>query len=190
MSLFVESGIELDLTGKPHFRFTNLKAYQAICGQHVQEMDYCWIYNDELILLEVKSYSEESDIARQAELTPDKFTDYLVQKTVPKIWDSLLMLSACWLSTQKGLLFRCELSDVFHTLAGKIRIVIVVDLPDNLKTYFPTIRDRFQTVSKGKLALFDCKNLIVCMPQQLAETPLKEYVRLAVVPSEIKGTRY
>ena len=66
MSLFVESGVQVDLTGKPHFRFTKLKAYQAISGQHVQEMDYCWIYNDNLILLEVKSYSEESDIAKRA----------------------------------------------------------------------------------------------------------------------------
>lgn len=183
MNIFVESGIQVDLTGKPHFRFENLNVYngrRGLSGRSVKEMDFCWLDNGRLIMLELKSFSETSEIAKQGNISAADFTAYLIQETAPKIWDSLLMFSACWLPTQKGLILRNELDPDFHALIEKIHIVIVLDVPEWFKAYFDTLRQRFQIVLNGKLALFDCKNnLTVCMPHQLKRTSLRDYVRPA-----------
>ena len=89
MSLFSESGVQVDLTGKPHFRFQDLEAYRSIKGQHVQEMD----------------------------------------------------------------------------------------VPDWFKPQFDSLKKRFRTVLKGKMALFDTPSLIVCMPGQLKKTPFAAYLQ-------------
>ena len=177
MSLFVESGVQVDLTGKPHFRFQDLESYRTIKGQHVQEMAYCWLDAEKPVMLELKAYSEEVEHAKQENTTVDEFIAYLIQKTTPKVWDSLLMFSACWLPTDKGLAFRNELDPTFHTHIQQIGIIIVLDVPDWFKPQFASLKKRFRTVLKGKMALFDIRSLIVCMPGQLKKTPFAAYLQ-------------
>lgn len=172
MAVFVESGVHVDLSGKLYFRFQDLTAYRRVSCQHVQEMDFCWMDGEELILLELKNYSKEVDHAKAEQTTATRFLDYLIERTTPKVWDSLLMLSACWLGTEKGYEFRTELPSVFHTRAKKIHVVIVLGVPDKFKPQFGRLRDRFRDVLQGKMALFDSKSLIVCMPDHLHRIPL------------------
>lgn len=167
VDVYEESNVKVDLTGKPHFRFQDLAAYKSISGQHVKEMDFCWLNNGELFLLEVKTYADEVPQAKEENITADKFIKYLVDKTAPKVWDSLLMFSACWLPTNKGKEFLTDLPQQFHVPIGRICVVIVLDVPGWFKQYFGTLKKRFQKVLQGKMALFDSKCIIVCMPDQL-----------------------
>jgi len=179
MSVFIESGVRVDLTGKCYFRFQDLAAYRSVKGQYVKEMDFCWMDGEQLIMLELKAYTEEVEHAREENITAEAFIDYLINITAPKIWDSLLMLSACWLSTDKGIEFRDELTPEFHAKIQRIGIVIVLDVPDWFEPQFGELKGRFREVLKGKMALFDIRRLIVCMPSQLEETPFATYLQPA-----------
>lgn len=178
MTLFNESEVRGDLTGKPHFRFQDLKAYQSISGHHVKEMDYCWLDAEQLILLEMKAYADECEQAKLDRIPPDQFISSLVEKTAPKVWDSLLMFSACWLATSKGQEFRRELDEKFH-IRQQIGVVIVLDVPQQFRPHFWMVKERFRSVLKGKMSLFDSRRLIVCMPSQLALTPFADYLQSA-----------
>ncbi|MEO5331451.1 MAG: hypothetical protein H7839_05455 [Magnetococcus sp. YQC-5] len=171
MSVSIESGMRVDLTGKPHFRFQDLAAYRSVSGQHVKEMDYCWLDAQELFMLELKAYSDVRAQARAEQMTSDQFLAYLINKTAPKVWDSLLLFSACWLPTNKGKELRQELDVRFHVRIECIRVVIVVAVPDWFKPQFETLRRRFREVLQGKMALFDSRSLIVCMPEHLVQYP-------------------
>lgn len=170
--VYCESGVQVNLADKPHFRFQDLKVYRQLSGRHVQEMDFCWLADDRLILLELKAYKDEVEQAKEEHIPPDQFVDHLVAKTAPKIWDALLMFSACWLPTKKGEEFRKELSPVFHKRIARMGVVIVLDVPPWFIPHFNTLKRRFRTVLVGKLALFDCQSLLVCMPDELGNTRL------------------
>lgn len=58
MATYVESGLCLDLPDGQHFRFADLPAYKALSGQHLKEMDFAWIADGKLVLLEVRSYAQ------------------------------------------------------------------------------------------------------------------------------------
>ncbi|MBF0131418.1 MAG: hypothetical protein HQL75_02370 [Magnetococcales bacterium] len=168
MAIYEESNVRVDLTGIPHFRFQNLAAYKKISGQHVKEMDFCWLRDGKLFMLEAKAYSDEREQAKEKNVTAEQFVEYLVDKTAPKVWDSLLMFSACWLPTDKGTKFRADLPEEFHTPICPICIVIVLDVPDWFKRqHFATLRTRFRDVLRGKMALFDSECIVVCTPCRL-----------------------
>lgn len=181
MSISVESGMRVDLTGKPHFRFQELTAYQSVSGQHVKEMDYCWLDNNVLFMLELKSYSAEVVEAREGQKASDQFVDYLIDKTAPKVWDSLLLLSACWLRTKKGDKLRQELDVQFHVRIERIRVVIVLEVPDWFKPQFETLKRQFRKVLLGKMALFDSSSLIVCMPENLDKDKFPELACITLI---------
>lgn len=168
VAIYGESNVRVDLTGKPHFRFQDLDTYRSISGQHVKEMDFCWLRDGKLFMLEVKAYSDEVEQAKEENVTAEQFVKYLVDKTAPKVWDTLLMFSACWLPTRKGIEFRDNLSEAFHTPICPIYVVIVLDVPSWFKRqHFATLRTRFRGVLRGKMALFDSKSIVVCTPGQL-----------------------
>ncbi|MBF0604612.1 MAG: hypothetical protein HQL07_13080 [Nitrospirae bacterium] len=170
MAIDEESNVRVDLTGKPHFRFQDLAAYKKISGQHVKEMDFCWLRDGKLFMLEVKAYSDEMEQAKEENVTAEQFVKYLVDKTAPKVWDSLLMFSACWLPTNQGTQFRDDLPKAFHTPICPICVVIVLDVPAWLKRqHFATLRTRFRDVLRGKMTLFDSENIIICTPGQLGD---------------------
>lgn len=205
VEIHTESGVQVDLTGKPHFRFQDLPAYKQIKGQHLKEMDYCWLHDGELFLLEVKSYADalaeirrkdvgeqvagkdirENKVDRQKSIIK-RFWD----KTIPKISDSLLMFSASWVGTLKGeALSKQFTSPEFTVPPRRISIIIIVEMPeeqsDRYRDRFSEIRKRCRVVTRGQRALFDqpgnsCR-LFVLTPDELNNRgyPFRDYIHPA-----------
>lgn len=183
MDIFDESGVRVDMTGKKYFRFQDISAYKQISGQCVKEMDVCWLDNNQLILLELKDYKQSLLEAKQNNIIPKQFVKFVCNNIECKLWDSLLMLSACWLPTKSGGKLRNELDSVFHQLPDQIRVVIVIDMQEiDIRRHFTPLQKELKKRLKGKLSLFDVSDqfLTICMPQHLKTyNPLKDCIQPA-----------
>lgn len=51
-----ESGLRLGFPAGHSFRFQDSKAYRALCGQALKEMDFAWYQGTRLYLLEIRDY--------------------------------------------------------------------------------------------------------------------------------------
>jgi hypothetical protein len=159
MAQYDESGLRLFLNDQTHFRFQDLPAYNPLKGQRLKEMDFCWHDTDDnqnrLILLELKEFSRSRDKLSAADLT-DKA--YRFETLINKVVDSLLILAAAWLGTEKGLALRGELPP-FAQQRMSLKIIIGLDLPVQMHSHYGVLRDKFNARLRGRIALFDIESV-------------------------------
>jgi hypothetical protein len=167
MAQYDESGLRLFLNDKAHFRFESLSAYSLLKGQRLKEVDFCWHDTDDnqnrLILLELKEFSRSRDKLGAADLT-DKA--YRFETLINKVVDSLLILAAAWLGTQKGLPLRGDLPP-FAQQRMPLKIIIGLDLPVHMASHYGVLRDKFNARLRGRIALFDIESVAILNYQQL-----------------------
>jgi hypothetical protein len=166
MNYYDESGLRLYLANRPHFRFQDLPTYVPLKGQRLKEMDFCW-HDDanKIVLLELKEFSRSRETLRASDLI-DKA--YRFETLINKVADSLFILSAVWLGSQKGLAFRAELPP-FAQQRLPIKIIIGLDLPRSLHSHYGVLRDKLNARLRGRVALFDVDSIAVVNYQQLLE---------------------
>lgn len=175
MNYFDESGLRLYLANFPHFRFQDLPAYGPLKGQRLKEMDFCWQdESNRIVMLELKEFTRSRETLRASDLV-DKA--YRFETLINKVTDSLLMLAAVWLGTQKGLAFRDGMPQ-FVQQRLPIKIIIGLDLPQSLHSHYGVLRDKLNTRLRGRVALFDIDSIAVLNYQQL----LEKYPNFIVVP--------
>ena len=172
MATYIESGLCLDLPDGQHFRFADLPPYKALSGQHLKEMDFAWISNGQLILLEVRSYAQVTETLTGTDFLPIKNqpSPRRYQVLIDKVTDSLLMMLAVWSNSDRGQALQALLP---VGARGKLplKLVIAVDLPAHLVVHLQGLRDSLNERLRGRIALADVRNVV-----------LIDYARLVVDP--------
>lgn len=162
MATYVESGLRVELPAGQHFRFADLPAYKPLSGQRLKEMDFAWIENGKLYLLEVRSYVDMVDLLAPADFVPakDQPTPYRFQALIDKVTDSLLMMLAVWADTEHG----GKIGASFPLAARArlpLKLIIAVDLPEHLVVHLQALRDSLNERLRGRISLADIGNIAV-----------------------------
>ena len=172
MARYNESGLTFDLPDGQHFRFAALAAYKRLSGQHLKEMDFAWVTNGKLYLLEVRSYTQigialagTDLVAPAGQAKPHRY-----EALIDKITDSLLMLLAAWANTLTGQSIKAELPAVARTRLP-LKLVVALELPANLTVHLPVLRDSLNERMRGRMALADVRSVAILDYTRLLADP-------------------
>lgn len=157
MATYTESGLSLDLPDGEHFRFADLAAYRRLSGQKLKEMDFAWLHDGRLWLLEIKDYTKLSDPLTRADLVPEKTVagkskPHRFEGLVGKVADSLMMLLATWASTPVG----GEMANQMPAAARQwlpLKLVVALDVLPGFLPYLGHISTALNDELKGRLSL-------------------------------------
>lgn len=172
MATYHESGLVVHLTDGHHFRFANLPPYKSLSGQHLKEMDFAWLANGKLFLLEVRSYGQVTQTLTGADFVPIKNqpTPFRFQTLVDKVTDSLLMLLAVWSNTIQGQAIRDALP-AGAKVRLPLKLVIAVDLPTSLIVHLQGLRDSLNAHLRGRIAMADVRSVVLIDYGRLVTDP-------------------
>lgn len=173
MAVYKESGLRLELPDGEHFRFADLPAYRALCGKHLKEMDFAWIIQSRLVLLEIRDYRDLADTLTGGDFLPKPQAESpgRFQALINKVTDSLLMLLAAWAETELGRQLRHQLPDVVKH-PTPLRLIIAMELPVSLTAYLGPLRDALNQQLCGRIALADVPRVTLLDYDRLAAHPL------------------
>jgi hypothetical protein len=173
MAIYEESGLRLELPDGEHFRFADLPAYQALCGQHLKEMDFAWIIEPHLVLLEVRDYRRlvetlagDDFLPRRRAEPPRRF-----QALIDKVTDTLLMLLAAWAGTASGQALRRQLPEAARH-PKPLHLIVAIELPATLTTHLGPLRDALNQQLRGRIALADVSRVTLLDYDRLVTHPL------------------
>jgi len=181
MRTYKESGLELTLPEGQHFRFTDIPAYKSLSGCHLKEMDFVWIDQGRLVLLEVRDYSQVTDTLTGSDLVPasKQPVPFRFQALLDKVTDSLTMLLAGWAKTNWGQQFVSELP-VAARQPMPLQIVVAVELPASLSVHLQGLRDSLNAHLKGRISLADVRTVTLVDYTRLAAHPkFSAFVKIA-----------
>ncbi len=145
-----ESGVELGLPDKDHFRFQDCEAYNKVKGMGIKEMDFCWWNQtkDSIYLLEALDTKKDS-------------SQEILLKIVVKGLDSLLLLLAVWMDTRFGESLGSELPKSFPTAIPTKFIFIFIlrtrsghAVSSDKKGQFAPYQDKARSRLRSRLGLF------------------------------------
>ncbi len=181
MSTYVESGLEVTLPDGEHFRFESLASYVSLSGQHVKEMDFAWLHDGKLWLLEVKDFKQVTDpltigdfIGTKGQPAPRRF-----EELVTKITDSLLMLMAAWAHTGWGSALKAELPAKARKPLP-LRLIVAIELPATLAVHLGALKTALNDRLRGRAAMADVPVVTLLDYARLVAHPVTSpYVRLA-----------
>lgn len=173
MAVYNESGLRLDLPDGQHFRFAELAAYKRLSGQHLKEMDFAWVADGKLYMLEVRSYAQIGSTLAGADLVAAKGAakPHRYEALIDKITDSLLMLLAAWADTGTGQTIKADLPAVARARLP-LKLIVALELPANLSVHLPALRDSLNERLRGRMALADVRNVVVVDHARLLVNPL------------------
>jgi hypothetical protein len=157
MTVYIESGLRLNLPKGEHFRFQDCKVYKKLSGQKLKEMDFCWWQKEQnrLWLIEIKDYAHLS--------TEERLPNHLLDNLVDKATDSLLMLATCWAKTGKGREFSACLPLPIqqfpeHPEQLKLKLFFILKIDVNMfKDEIDALRYRLNDRLRGRVALFNIR---------------------------------
>ena len=173
MATYLESGLRLDLPDGQHFRFAELPAYKALCGQNLKEMDFAWVNVGKLFLLEVRSYAQVAETLTGADFVPAKGqpAPFRYQALIDKVTDSLLMMLAAWAGSARGQSIRADLPAGARKRLP-MKLIIAVDLPAKLAVHLQGLRDSLNQRLRGRIELADVRNVVLIDYTRLVADPL------------------
>nr|WP_259374462.1 hypothetical protein [Calidifontimicrobium sp. SYSU G02091] len=165
--------MEVNLPDGAHFRFESLPTYVQVSGQQVKEMDFAWLHNGKLWLLEVKDFKQVTDsltkddfVATKGQPAPRRF-----EELVTKITDSLLMLLAAWAQTGWGKKLAAELPAPARK-AVPLKLIVAIELPVALAVHLGALKTALNDRLRGRVAMVD-----------VPVVTLLDYTRLAAHPA-------
>lgn len=172
MALYQESGLSIDLPAGQHFRFADLPAYRKLSGQRLKEMDFAWIADGALFMLEVKDYGQMTAALSGAHFVPviGQAVPFRFQGLVDKVTDSVLMMLAAWADTACGRELRNALPS---SASGRvpIKLIIALDLPAHLSVHLQSLRDSLNEHLRGRIALADVSSVVLMDYTRLVSNP-------------------
>jgi hypothetical protein len=162
MTIYEESGLRLDLPDGAHLRLAATAAYRPLSGQHLKEMDFGWLHDDRLVLLELRDYTTTTLPLSGTDLVPDKDlpSPHRFDDLVSKLTDTLLMLAACWAGTDWGQKLQAELPEAAKQPL-KLVLAIGLDLPLHLRVHLPGLRAALNARMKGRMQLLGIEAVAV-----------------------------
>lgn len=147
-SKYVESGMIVDLSAFPHFRFEDCKAHQRL--HHIKEIDFGWWNKNEkcLYLLELKSLNKV-----KAEYRLNKahqFIDNLWKKSI----DVLTILTAVWLENNGANEIKNCLPQQIHQKCN-MRFYHLINCNIAFEPHLPFVNDTLKQRFRGYCRLFE-----------------------------------
>lgn len=172
MAIYDESGLRLDLPDGLHFRFADLPGYQALKGYRLKEMDFAWLGDGQLFLLEVRSYAQVTQTLTGTDFVPVKGqpAPFRYEALIDKVSDSLLMLLAAWSGSASGQAIREGLPEGAKNRLP-LKLVIAVDLPARLTIHLQGLRDSLNARLRGRMALADVRSVVLIDYARLLADP-------------------
>lgn len=160
MPLINESGLNVDLPVGMNFRFADMAAYKAVCGSGVKEMDFAWIAEGKLFLLEVRDYTATTAALTVGELVPvsGQPKPFRFNALVDKVTDSVMMMLSAWSGTAWGSQLKGALPAAAQNRMP-LKVVVAIELPAHLKVHLQPLRDSLNARLKGRLAVADVRNV-------------------------------
>jgi hypothetical protein len=180
MPTIIESGLRVDLPEGTSFRFADTEAYKAVKGHSLKEMDFGWVDECKLFLLEVKSYSQITDTLALTDFVPGKGqpAPFRFAALIDKINDSILMLLSAWAGTAWGRKLKAELPKTAQAQIP-VKLIVAVDLPPRLRQHLPPMRDSLNARLKGRVTLADVGSVALIDYSRLVSDPIfKGFIRL------------
>lgn len=146
-----ESGLRFSLPAE-HFRICDIPLYDQLKSFALKEMDFCWLENNRILLVEVKDFRQATpqtlkSFLPEKHLSPSRFLAW-----VDKVTDAMLILQAIWLDSSQGGAFRSQVPP----WAGKpkpLTFIIAICLPQSLVQHQLTLRDKIVNRLKGRMML-------------------------------------
>jgi len=182
VTIYIESGLRLDLPDGQHFRFADLPAYKKLSGQHLKEMDFGWIAGKKLFLLEIRSYAQMTEALAVSDFVPVKGlpVPYRFQVLVEKVTDSLMMLLAAWADSDHGQAIRADLPAAARNRLP-LKLIVAVDLPAKLSVHLLGLRDSLNEHLRGRIALADVGSVVLIDYARLVANPMfNGFIKVAV----------
>lgn len=172
MARYNESGLTFDLPDGQHFRFSALAAYQRLSGQHLKEMDFAWVADGKLYLLEVRSYAQVGSALAGTDLVAPvgQAKPHRYEALIDKITDSLLLLLSAWANTHTGQSIKAELPAVARARLP-LKLVVALELPASLTVHLPVLRDSLNERMRGRMALADVRSVAILDYTRLLADP-------------------
>ncbi len=160
MAIYEESGLRFDLPDGAHFRLATTASYRPLSGQSLKEMDFAWLHENKLVLLEVKNFTLTSTPLVATDFVPIKGQPHpwRFDELVNKVTDTLLMLSAGWGRTGWG-------NGLAEELPNEARVPITLvlgvglDMPAELKVHLSALRTALNARLQGRLKLIDVQSI-------------------------------
>ena len=154
MAVYEESGLRLDLPDGAHFRLAATTSYRPLSGQSLKEMDFAWIHEGRLALLEIKDFTETTAMLAGTDFVPvkGKPSPRRFDELVGKITDTLMMLLAGWSGNDWGKDLCAELP-VAARKPIKLVLAVGLDLPVELRAYLSALRIALNARLQGRLKL-------------------------------------
>lgn len=191
MAVYEESGLRFDLPEGAHFRLAAAASYRPLSGQYLKEMDFCWVHEGRLVLLEVKDFTATTAMLNGADFVPAKNhpNPWRFDELVCKITDTLLMMLAGWSGNPWG---KGLLAELPAAVRKPVKLVLAVglDLPAHLKVYLGALKTALNDRLKGRLKLVGVEAVALMDYDTLISRPtFSPYVsRLApALPDGIQG---
>jgi hypothetical protein len=178
MAVYEESGLRFDLPDGMHFRFADTGSYRPLSGQFLKEMDFAWLHQGSLVLLEVKDFTMTRAALAATDFVPakDQPNPWRFDELVKKITDTLLMLTAGWGETEWGRKLAAELPAGARK-ALKLVLAVGLDMPADLKVHLPALRIALNDQLRGRLKLVDVQSVALMDYDTLVSRPtFKPYV--------------
>jgi hypothetical protein len=179
MALYHESGLQLDLPDGAHVRLGSTDSYRPLSGQHLKEMDFAWLHDDRLVLLELKDFSLTTDALSPTDFLPvkEQASPRRFDDLVAKITDTLMMLLAAWGATRWGQGLRAELPEPMRQPL-KLVVAVAVNLPAHLKVHLTALRAALNDRVRARLKLADVASVALLDYDTLLQRPtFSPYVR-------------
>ena len=172
MTVYTESGLRFDLPDDQHFRFADMAPYKSLSGRNLKEMDFAWVSNGSLIVLEVRSYEQVTSTLTGADLMPVKGQPmpHRFEALIDKVTDSLLMLLAAWAGSTWGQQLKASLPAAARAIMP-LKVVIAVELPASLKVHLPALRDGLNARMQGRAGTVDVRRVALIDYARLTSDP-------------------
>ena len=161
--IFIESNVQIDLTGRDHFRFSDCPGYQSLNGSGLKEMDVGWMEASsstggagKLYLLELKNFGLETLTGRGGHRYPNYAAkaEFIISELVRKSIDSVCMLMAVAASTT----YAAQIAPCLPASYGPrtpIQLVHILHFSPSLLPYLPFINDEVKSRFRPYQKLFD-----------------------------------
>jgi hypothetical protein len=160
MAAYQESGLRFDLPANAHFRFADTNSYKPLSGLSLKEMDFAWLHDGRLILLEVKDFNASKAVLADTDFVPVKGQSdpWRFDALVRKVTDSLMMLQAAWAGTSWGKNLAGELPPAARAPLDLV-LAVGLDMPAHLKVHLPALRIALNARLQGRLRLVGVKSV-------------------------------
>lgn len=160
MAVYEESGLRFDLPDGAHFRLATTASYRPLSGQSLKEMDFAWLHEGKLVLLEVKDFTLTSAALCATDFVPvkDQPNPWRFDELVTKITDTLMMLLAGWGGTAWGNGLVAELPSQARVPISLV-LAVGLDMPAQLKVHLSALRTALNARLQGRLKLLNVQSV-------------------------------